>query len=161
MWNFLIIFAASYLYIFICAIAVIYFLAQNKAKKRSLILLTVFSFPISFVFAKISSFLIYNPRPFVIEHIKPLIQHSVDNGFPSDHTLLAMTVAMVMFRFNKKLGTILSILALFVGLARVFAHVHHLVDIFGGMAIAVGAVYISSYLIKLILPRLKRNMYRE
>ena len=85
----------------------------------------------------------YDPRPFVTGHIAPLFPHPAANGFPSDHTLLAMVLAMCVLFYSRKWGVALVALAAAIGAARVAAHVHHWVDILGAMALAVIAVFIS------------------
>ena len=54
------------------------------------------------VIALILGHLYYNPRPFVVGNFTPLISHSVDNGFPSDHVLLASAIASILYFFSKK-----------------------------------------------------------
>lgn len=148
--NFLIIVAAKYLlYALIAAAVVILFLAPREKAKR-LLLLAVISFPLAFVIAKILSHFINDPRPFMVEHIQPLISHAAGNGFPSDHTLLGMAIASVLFTYNKKMGVVFGILALIVGFARVLAHVHHTIDILGSSLIAIVATYIAWEIVKRI-----------
>ena len=114
---------------------------RNKKRLKGVILLSVFSFPLAFLIAKLASLLIYDPRPFIVDHVAPLISHTGDNGFPSDHTLLTTAIASVVFVYNKKLGSILFMIALCVGIARVLAHVHHPLDIIGAIVIAMCATY--------------------
>ncbi len=118
--------------------------------------LAVLAFPLSFLFAKLSGAIINSPRPFVIQHIEPLIKASTDNGFPSDHTLLAMTIAAIIFVYNRKAGLFLVTLSLFVGLGRIFANVHHLIDILGSIVIAFLVTFISY---KYLQDLLNRNMF--
>ena len=75
--------------------------------------------------------LIVSPRPFVVDHVPPLIPVATENGFRSDHTLLAMAVADVVFAFRRRAGSVLFALAALVGLGRVAAHVHHPIDVVG------------------------------
>jgi undecaprenyl-diphosphatase len=79
----------------------------------------------------------------------PLIPHEADNGFPSVHTLYAMTTAAVIIIFKRKTGILLALLAVMVGVARVLAGVHHTADIIGGLAIAVFAVFLGWLILKL------------
>src|SRR5919199_4897641 len=44
---------------------------------------------LSYVFAQIGGFVYNDPRPFAVEHFQPLLAHAADNGFPSDHALVA------------------------------------------------------------------------
>ncbi len=141
MLNILIVFTAKYLFILVVLISIGITLLASKQKKREIIRLSILALPISFILAKILSFFINDPRPFVLEHIQPLIAHIADNGFPSDHTLLTMTIAAIFFQFNRKLGILLSLLALLVGISRVLAKVHHPLDIRGSIVIAYVAVF--------------------
>lgn len=146
MMNLLIIFVAKYLFL----ASIIIFLydlwkLQPKIRKKFLIF-SIIAFPLSYITAKISGHFIHDPRPFVVEHIKPLIPHIADNGFPSDHMLLTMTIAAVVFVYNRKLGIILTIIAICIGAARVLARTHHVEDIIGSTVIAILATY-AAYLI--------------
>ena len=100
--------------------------------------------PLSYIIAKVVGHLYFDPRPFVVGHFTPLLSHAADNGFPSDHTLFGAAIAAVIFRFSRKTGTFLLFLAIFVGVARVFAGVHHTVDIAGSIVIVLATYYIIS-----------------
>ncbi len=142
--DFLIGFTAKYLYLVIIAIAAVSFLVNKKPfARRNILKLAVISLPLAFVVARILSYFIYTSRPFVVENIKPLIGHAPDNGFPSDHTLLVMTVSAVLLIYNRKLGMTLIVLSAVVGAARILAKVHSPVDIMGSSLIAFSAVIIS------------------
>lgn len=144
----LIIFAANYLYLVIIAIALIAVFASEKTVRASIFRLTAIALPLAFLIGKIFNYIYYNPRPFVVEHIQPLIPHAANNGFPSDHTLLTMTIAGIVFIYHKRLGLILAILALTIGISRVLAKVHHPIDILGSIVIAVISVFLSWYILK-------------
>ncbi len=130
------IFGAKYLFLAIIAIAFIYFLSQPKTTKKRIIIFSVVTLPLAYIVAKILSTFYYDPRPFVVGNFVPLIPHAPDNGFPSDHTLISAAFAAVLFPFNKKVAIVASILALIVGISRVYVGVHHPIDILGSIAIA-------------------------
>lgn len=134
--DFLIIFGAKYLVFLIVAIAGVFAYRLPVEKRKELFIFALFSLPLAYMTAKIASALYFNPRPFVVQNFTPLIAHAADNGFPSDHTLLAAAVASVVYFFHRRLGAGLLILAVLVGLSRVAAGVHHLLDIFGSVIIA-------------------------
>lgn len=139
----LIIFTAKYLIFIIALIAVIVTLFSGKSIRNKIIILAVLSFLLSFALAALAGNLWYNPRPFVLDQSLPLIPHEADNGFPSVHTLYAMTTAAAIFIFKRKTGILLALLAVLIGVARVMAGVHHSIDIIGGLAIAVFAVFLG------------------
>lgn len=151
--EFLIIFAAKYLFLLSMAIFIGVFILITRPEKRYFIKLSLLTAIVSVGLAKIASMTYYNPRPFVVEYVQPLVAHGSDNGFPSDHTLLTMTVAVIILQFNKKLGVFLAIIALIVGSARVLAKVHHPIDIFGSVIVAILAINISVYIFKKITAR--------
>ena len=78
-----------------------------------------------------------DPRPFVVDHSTPLIAHSVDNGFPSDHTALAAAIAVVVLVWHRRTGAVLVVLAALLGASRVLAGVHHVPDVAAGYAVGV------------------------
>jgi undecaprenyl-diphosphatase len=139
--DILILIIAKYLVFVSAAIAVLYFLKQPRPRKKEMLIFAAILLPVSYFVAKIISHFYFDPRPFVVGHFTPLLSHAADNGFPSDHTLFGAAIAAVIFRFSRKMGIFLLFLAIFVGLARVFAGVHHISDILGSIII-VGLVYL-------------------
>lgn len=92
-----------------------------------------------------------DPRPFVVDSsVRPLFAHPADNGFPSDHTALAMTVALLVGLYRRWVGAVLVVASVLVGVARVAAHVHHTQDIVAGLVIAVIAVAVAALLWQLV-----------
>ena len=99
------------------------------------------------------------PRPFVLNpSIKSLFTHPGDNGFPSDHTALGVTVALLVMIYRRWLGTVLLAAAIVLETARMGAHVHYGQDIFAGMLIAVVAVGIASAAWRWVGPRMPQRL---
>lgn len=151
--NIVIILIAKYLYVVELLVFLISATIWRKEEKLKVIKLMLLAAPLTGVLVLLGSHFIYDPRPFVVENIKPLIPHDPDNGFPSDHTLMAMFTAFAAMVYNKKIGIILLILAFLVGVSRVMAKVHHPIDIIGSIFIAFVSITISY----LILKKLKLN----
>ena len=107
---------------------------------------------LSLILAKIGTSLIHDPRPFMQGHFDPLIVSATDNGFPSDHTLLAAFIGFAVLSISKRLGIALLVVALTIGLARMSAGVHHSWDILGSFIIA----GISYLLVSIMLSRFTR-----
>lgn len=139
--NTLIIFCAKYLVYVAIAIAIFFLLKQSRQKQKEILIFAVILLPLSYAIAKIAGYFYFNPRPFVVGNFTPLFPHAPDNGFPSDHTLLAAVIALTTFHFSRKTGLLLFVLSLIIGFARVLAGVHHVFDIVGSIAIA-SAVYL-------------------
>ena len=139
----LIIFGAEYLYLFIVTATLVYIWRQPKELRWEIAVFAAIALPLTYIIAKISSAFYYDPRPFVIGQFTPLLPHAPDNGFPSDHTLLSSAIATVILFFHRRLGLLLLGGAFVVGALRVFAGVHHFIDIFGSMAIALVVTLIT------------------
>jgi undecaprenyl-diphosphatase len=140
--NLIIIFAAKYLFLVSIILGGIFFYRLEATRKKKFIVFSLASFALSFIVAKLLGAIFNNPRPFVSDHITPLIAHAANNGFPSDHTLLTMAIAAVVFMYNRKLGAVLAVISLFVGSARVVASIHHQADILGAIGIAILSVIV-------------------
>lgn len=128
---------AKYL-IFFCALAVVYFffkLPTMSLKKRFLIEALIGGI-LALALAKISSKLFYNPRPFIVGHFRPYFSHANDNGFPSDHTLLSSFMGYLILKYNKQWGYALLAAAAIIGLSRIIAGVHHVIDVIGSFVLA-------------------------
>ena len=145
-----IIFGAEYLWIVAVLLGFAYFIFITGEKKKRIVLLALSAFPFTYIVAKGIALFYYNPQPFIVEKIAPLIPHIADNGFPSDHTLLVAALASVIFLYNRLVGILLFFLAIMVGLSRMLAGLHHAIDIVGAIIIAVVVTSIAYYILKRI-----------
>jgi undecaprenyl-diphosphatase len=137
-------FLAEYFYLVVAALAILYLLVWQRARWRELAIAAVFIGVVSYALSKAGALLIDSPRPFVVSGKPALIASATDNGFPSDHTLFLAVLAMLITLVNWRVGLVFWVLALVVGLARVYAGVHHLVDVLGSLVIVgiAGALYL-------------------
>lgn len=71
-------------------------------------------------------------RPYVGHAIHQLIPPSLDTSFPSDHAILGFAVAVMIWRYNRRVGGALLILATLMAFARVFVGAHYPGDVLGG-----------------------------
>jgi undecaprenyl-diphosphatase len=106
--------------------------------------------PLAFIVSLIAAKLYYNPRPFVVGHFTPVISHAMNNGFPSDHTLLSAAIASLVWAYSRRLGLVFFGITLLIGLSRVYLGVHHLVDIVGAIVIAIICGYMTNLIIKVL-----------
>jgi membrane-associated phospholipid phosphatase len=119
----------------------------------------IVSLVVMVVLIKLAAAIHTDPRPFVVDpSVKPLFAHPGDNGFPSDHTALGVTVALLVMIYRRWLGAMLLTAAIVVGAARMAAHVHHGQDIVAGMLIAVIAVGIASAAWRWVGPRIAAHL---
>ena len=134
--NLLIIFGAKYLYLIAVAITAVSFWYLSRERKWTVAMFGVIDLVAVYLIGLIAGYLYNNPRPFVSDHVTPLISHATDNGFPSDHTLLVAALASILYCYNRKLGFIVFAIAILIGISRVFAGIHHWIDIAGSLGIA-------------------------
>lgn len=146
--NILFIFGAKYLFLASIIIGGIFFLKQSKIVQKQVFIFGVASLAVSFIIARLSSLVYNNPRPFVVDHFVPLISHGVDNGFPSDHTLLCAAIASVLYPFSKKISLFAWVISFAVGISRVYVGVHHPIDILGSILIAIFSALIVYLFVK-------------
>jgi undecaprenyl-diphosphatase len=98
---------------------------------------------LSYVFAQIGGILYNDPRPFVVGHFQPLIAHAADNGFPSDHALLAAALVALVALIDICLALPFVLLAIVIDWARVDTGIHHLIDVVGSSVIVALATLIA------------------
>ncbi len=141
-------FFATKLHGVVVVAGVLAFIYATGRQKSELLRTSIIVLPIAFVVGKLASVIINSPRPFVDGHMSTLISHIPDNGFPSDHTLLAVTVGAIVYTQNKVVGSILILLGILVGLGRVLTGVHHPMDVIGSVAIAFAVTYVTVLILR-------------
>ncbi|WP_433288595.1 phosphatase PAP2 family protein [Micromonospora sp. CA-244673] len=134
-------FAASWLvYLIFAASAVPVAVALHRRRIRPVLELggaLLLAFAAATALAHLNSQL----RPFQSHHVHQLIPHDPGVSLPSDHATAAFTLAFGVYAFlNHRLGVILAVAALAVGIARVWVGVHYPGDILAAAAIAALAV---------------------
>jgi len=147
-------FTANYLLFVMAAVfGLVWLLRENRSGKVQLAVASGVGLVLLFVLIKIAAYLHTDPRPFVQNPaLHPLIQHSADNGFPSDHSAVAGLLATLIALQHRLYGVVLAVAAVLVAAARVAAHVHHVQDVLAGLALGVAAAWIGMLLASSLLP---------
>lgn len=145
-----IIFIAQYFYLFALLVGAIFFFRQPRNVQKGIVVCGIVVAPLAYLISRIAGHFYNDPRPFVAGHFIPLIAHAADNGFPSDHVLLAGAVAMIIWFFNRKWSVILWMFAILIGWARVASGIHHVTDIAGSVVIVLAAGTVYFFSIKLV-----------
>ena len=156
------IFAAKYL-VFLdaaCAAALLIWLLWARPRDVLLrwVVAVVIMVIVSYVAAQVGAALYTDPRPFTQDHVKPLIAHAADNGFPSDHALLAAAIVAAVFLASEYWALPFVFLAILVDWARVGAGIHHVIDVVGSsVCVAIGlavAMLVAPPIARALLKRL-------
>ncbi|MCX5207248.1 phosphatase PAP2 family protein [Streptomyces sp. NBC_00237] len=92
------------------------------------------------------------PRPFV-EHkgLEVLVDGKTDFSFVSDHSTMAMAIAIGVFMANRKLGLLSIALAFAEGFCRVYMGVHYPTDVVGGFALGTAVALLLAPLALMVL----------
>ncbi len=146
--DFIVVLFAEYAHYFVLVTASLVLLIDSSRDQRMrFVKITLLSGILALSVDKLLNQVISSPRPFVADGIVPLFLHVEDNGFPSEHTLLVVVVASLVYLQNKKIGLILILVAITIGIARVLAGVHHMIDVIGAVLIGVCAVVIGRWVV--------------
>ncbi|MBI4294729.1 MAG: phosphatase PAP2 family protein [Chloroflexi bacterium] len=90
----------------------------------------------------------YRLRPFqVLDNTRLLFYQPTDSSFPSNSAAVAFTMAVAVMLANRRMGTVLLIMALLWALSRIYMGVHFPLDIIAGAALG----YVSSLLVSRLL----------
>ena len=136
---------AKYLLFLPIVIGGLYFLRQPLGTKKQMLIFGAIAVPLIGLIALLGGHIYNDPRPFVVGNFTPLIPHVPDNGFPSDHTLLVSAIAAILYFFSRRLGVVLGVVAILIGMSRVYVGLHHPIDVLGSMVISVvgaGSAYL-------------------
>jgi undecaprenyl-diphosphatase len=143
------IFAAKYL-VFIDALIAVVVIAYVLWKRPRIDVVrwaaaTAIMLVLSYVFAHLGSAVYSDPRPFAVDHVRPLIPHARDNGFPSDHALLAAAIVAAVLFASPLWAVLFVVLGFLVDWARVGAGLHHVVDVLGSTGFVLMAAAIAMF----------------
>jgi undecaprenyl-diphosphatase len=120
---------------------------------------------IAFICAQIGAAVFNDPRPFTQDHVKPLIAHGADNGFPSDHGLLAALIVAAVLLLDLRFVAVFVVLGVLVDWARVGAGIHHVIDVVGSAAfVALGLAIgyaLGPAIVRILLPYMPQRFLRD
>ncbi len=156
------IFAAKYLVLIEGALAVAVLALVLYRQPRSVILrwaiVTAVMVVLSYLFAQIGGAVYTDTRPFITDHVPPLITHEADNGFPSDHALLAAAIVAAVGLVRPVWAIPFVVLAYLVDWARVGSGLHHVGDVVGSSVFAAVATLIALLVAPLVVRRLEPHL---
>ena len=118
-------------------------LAFAGEQRRQFTYVLAIALPLGYALARLAGLFFAHNQPFAVDGFEPLIPHSIDNSFPSDHVLIGGVFASLAFLADRKVGLVLWALTLLVGLSRMLAGLHWGVDIAAAALLALGAVFVA------------------
>ncbi len=133
MTDFVIIFLADWL-IYFLAFGVLFYGVVTRSKILLRQCLTTVS--VTWFIGWIIKNLFYFPRPFILTGQIPLAGLPLDGTFPSNHTVIAFSLAFPFLLARHKGGLVILTVAFLVALGRILGGVHTTVDIAAGILIS-------------------------
>ena len=68
----------------------------------------------------------------VYTNLELLIERPLDFSFPSMHTATSFSVAILLYRYDKRMGIPAIVVASLISISRVYLHVHYTTDVIAG-----------------------------
>lgn len=145
-----VVFIAEYTVIFLAATIILFWFTRIN-QNRIMIICGSLTFVFAEIFGKIAGKIHSNHQPFAeLSHVNQLIEKAVDNSFPSDHTILFFSFCMTFWLFKGAKGAIWILIALLVGISRIWVGVHYPADILVGAMISI----VTAFMVFRIIPKL-------
>ncbi|MGG0301591.1 undecaprenyl-diphosphatase [Bacillus albus] len=145
--NSTMIFLAEYM-VYILALIILAYWFTGSRKSRMMIIQAMVAFVIAEAIGKIAGKFHLNYQPFaVLPDVNKLVDHTVDNSFPSDHTILFFSICFSFWLVRKKTGWLWLILAFCVAISRIWVGVHYPFDIAIGALIGCVSALFSYWVV--------------
>ncbi|WP_260288553.1 undecaprenyl-diphosphatase [Peribacillus aracenensis] len=148
------VFIAEYM-IFFLVLAVLMFLFSRRNKNRIMVICAFITLVISELLAKIAGQFHSNNQPFAeLPNVNRLVEKAVNNSFPSDHTIIFFSFCITFWLFKRGWGILWVILAVLVGISRIWVGVHYPADVLVGAIISiVSATIVYKIVLRLSLTK--------
>ncbi|MGE7863596.1 undecaprenyl-diphosphatase [Bacillus mobilis] len=145
--NSTMVFLAEYM-VYILALIILAYWFTGSRKSRMMVIQAMVAFVIAEVIGKVAGEFHLNYQPFaVLPNVNKLVDHTVDNSFPSDHTILFFSICFSFWLVRKKTGWLWLILAFSVAISRIWVGVHYPFDVAIGALIGCVAALFSYWLV--------------
>lgn len=126
--------------IFLLMAALLIYWFTRKQTNRLMVISAVFSSFLAEIVGKSLGLLYSHHQPFaVLTSVNQLIDKNVGNSFPSDHTMVFFSVCVSIALIRRKYWPVWVLLALAVGISRIWVGVHYPVDIIVGALLGSGS----------------------
>ncbi|MBT2667199.1 undecaprenyl-diphosphatase [Bacillus sp. ISL-4] len=148
------VFIAEYM-IYFLVLAVLMFLFSRRNKNRIMVICAFITLVISELLAKIAGQFHSNNQPFAeLPNVNRLVEKAVNNSFPSDHTIIFFSFCITFWLFKRGWGILWVILAVLVGISRIWVGVHYPADVLVGAIISiVSATIVYKIVLRLSLTK--------
>ena len=150
-FNLPMIIIAEYTVIFLAIFVILFWFTKDRENKIMLMCASI-AFVLAEIIGKFAGLLHFNHQPFaVLSNTNQLIEKAINNSFPSDHTILFFSFCMSFWLFKKGKWIIWILLAILVGISRIWVGVHYPFDVLVGAFIGITSAVIMYFTV----PKLK------
>lgn len=116
---------------------IILWVIDGKIKKETVIH-ALFTCVLAYLISELIKTIFPTIRPFQFDGGFPkTLTIPQDGAFPSSHTAVGFSLAMTIFKHDRKVGLFYILMASLVGIARILAYVHYPADIIAGASIGI------------------------
>lgn len=95
------------------------------------------------------------------ERIKLLIDAESSFSFPSGHTLASFEAATALLIHKRKLGKIAIVLAIIIGLSRIYLFVHYPTDVLCGAILGVGIAFLATFIVEKVIELFNKYVLKK
>lgn len=144
------VFFAKYM-VYVLLLAVIIFWFSRQRENRIMVISGICTIVLAYLLGRFAGLFHHNLQPFAeLQNVNQLVQHKINNSFPSDHTMTFFALCTIFWLFKKPMRYGWMALAVLVGMARIMVGVHYPLDVTVGALIGI----VSAFLSFKIIPRL-------
>ncbi|MDK8182843.1 undecaprenyl-diphosphatase [Paenibacillus sp. UMB4589-SE434] len=134
--------------IYLLALSMLVYWFTRTAANRMMVIQAGLAFVFAELTGKVLGLLHAHQQPFAeLKDVNRLIEHGINNSFPSDHTILFFSVCMSYWLVRRKWGWLWLALACCVAISRIWVGVHYPVDIAVGSLVGITGALVSYWLV--------------
>jgi undecaprenyl-diphosphatase len=131
--------------IILAALAIVFW---RRERTLEAVVFSLSAAVIAWSFSGLIKLLLASERPFINLPVgSTLLTYATPEAFPSGHATFLFALAIGVYSYNRVLGAITVVVALFVSVARVATGLHWPVDVVGGFFLALIVALFLRYLI--------------
>lgn len=132
---------AEYTVYVLAFVLLLYWFTQQHSN-RLMVISAVMAFGLAELAGKAVSILHSNLQPFAeLANVNQLIEKEVNNSFPSDHTILFISVTITIWLFRRRATILWVIIGCLASISRIGVGVHYPADVLvGGMIAVISAI---------------------